>query len=336
MLNCLSNKVSWWDGCGDRPNLLLLNDLTGFHLAMADFVTFQDPERQTATDIFNSAIRNGCDKVEQDVRAYLQPKMTFVESFGNKILGTVSENKKERNPDSYNYGIQVQLFRSPYFLFHLNSVYFFPKTSGTGNIKVYNTLTGTVLDTIAVTFTGAQINLFQIDKAYTFDEQAVNISIVLIPDAPTVVYDVQLWRVNQNCGSCHEGRYVNEYLFANKVKILPSAQPIDQNFLSAQHTGGIYINYNLVCDISDFICGMSIALKTAVWYQSGIKIMDEILFTDRLNSLTTINADKAKELKEMYEFEYSKIMERVVNSSNVPKSPCFHCNPTVRVATVIP
>ena len=331
MLECLRNKVSYWDGCGMRPDKLLLNNLRGFDISFADSVT--DQEKKTAEEVLNSCIDMGAQRVEDEIRGFMLPDQTAVQAFRNKTLGEPSANQKERTPDGKMYGFRIDLCRASFISFQLNRVYFYPKTDGTGTIHIYDLVTGVQKLSQAVTFTGGEVNVFVIDRLFGFDNHPMDIAIVM--ETSVTVYDIQPWQ--RSCSSCSErGRYFHDWMYANAVKIDPTAVKIESNALSASHTGGMYINYNLVCDISDYLCGAASGLKLAVWYASGSAAMDEILYSNRINSITTIHRDRAQELKTVYEAEYAKHMGQVTKNSQVPESPCFVCNAQVKQITKIP
>lgn len=333
MLDCLKSKVTWYDGCGTKPAALLLNNLPGFNINFADYVT--DDRKKSAAEVLNSCIENGAQKVEDDVRSFLMPNQTGMEGFQNMDLGIISDNLKERPQDGNMYGVRIDLCRAKFIAFQLNRISFFPKETGTGTLRVYDLLTGVQKSETAISFAGGQVNTYPVDTVYTFDGQPINLAVVI--ETTATVYDVQPYSRDNSCSVCRlTGRYINEWMYADAVKINLGAPKVENNAKSAAHTGGVFINYNFICDISDYICGQSAGLKLAVWYAAGMLAMKEIIHSDRINSATTVGKDDAMKLLDDYMQEYNNIMGRVQRSTTPPNTPCFVCNKRVNVNTRIP
>lgn len=330
-LNCLTSKIGYYNFCGVKPDKLLLNDLPGFTLSDYEWVT--DEEKQTGSDVLDAAIRMGAEKVEEDITAYLYPQVTRLDSWANKTVGEIKENLYVKNAQANKkWGVRIKMDSAPYLALYVNSVSYFPVNSGTGNIEIYNTLTGGLIYTESVTFTGGEVNVYPLDQLFRMDGQIVDVVILIESDVP--VYTIESF-ARGNCGSCAL-KAINQYMYNDMVSISDSAVVIDRNLKSVNHTGGLIINYTLRCDIADYICGLSVGLKRAIFYAAGISLMDEIIFGKRLNSLTTVNKDDAIALKDRYANEYGVLMDRVVNSAKLPKSPCFYCNPTIKSVNRIP
>lgn len=334
MLNCLANKVTWWDGCGSKPQKLLLNNLPGMDIGIADWVTGE--QKKSISEVLNSCIESAVNRTESEVRMFMQPQMSVMTAFSNITLGYISDSGKLRQPDGKMYGIRMKLGRSPSMALQINKVFFFPEIDGHGKVYIYDLLTGVEKDSFDVEFEGGKVNEYSLDllenNVYRFDNQPVDVAIVMQTDV--AVYNVELWAPS-TCGLC-TGRWSNEWVYANSVKIDPALPKIERNVKTAQHTGGLYINYNVICDISDYLCGISDGLKMAVWYAAGSAMMDEVIFSTRLNSATTVNKDDAIERKSFYESKYSEVMSLATENAVLPKSPCFVCNKTITAHSAIP
>lgn len=331
-LNCIKNKISYWDGCGEKPSVLLLNDLPGFTLNQVESLTTN--ERQTAADVMDAVIRMGAEKVEEDVTAYLWPSVTPVDSFQNITIGEIyGDLKTKTGIAGGKWGIRLRVDHAPFFSLYLNTVQYYPVANGSGTVNVYNVLTCNVILTQNITFTGGVLNSLELDTVIRFDGQPIDVIITIESDVN--VYFVQAFN-RGGCGSC-SGRYVgNQYAWVDMGYIAAGNPVIDKNIKSINHTGGLIVNYSLRCDIADYICSLSVGLKRAIFYASGIALMDEIIFGKRLNSLTTVHKDDAIQMKAQFAAEYGNIMERVTATAKLPKSPCFYCNPSVIQVNRIP
>jgi hypothetical protein len=328
-LECLKSKVGFWNGCGTRPSKLLLNDLPGFQLSDAEWIT--DQQRQTGFDVLESALRLGAERVEEDVIQMLYPSAKVVESWQNKTLGEIQPNKKVKTGIAGAYsGIRIRLDRAPYFAMYVNNVGFFPVSNGSGTLRIYNLLTGAEIYSQAVTWIGGQVNTFAVDTQLRFDGNPIDVIVVI--DSVNVYYVNTFER--GNCGTC-KGRYA-DLMYNDMIYVLSGADKIENNLKTLGHSGGLWVNYSMQCDIADYICSLSVALKRAIWYSAGINLMDEIIYGKQINSLTTVGKDDAIALKNEYGAKYAEVMERVLNNAKLPNSPCFFCNPPVKSVTRIP
>lgn len=80
---------------------------------------------------------------------------------------------------------------------------------------------------------------------------------------------------------------------------------------------------NPYCDYEEIICNNKLKLANAWRYLLGNQLMIFRLYTTRLNRFTTVDAEKAQELKDFYQLEYEKALAQAVKIIDV--SSCELC-----------
>lgn len=335
MINCLRNYIDVWDRCSEKSaNKLYVNDLPGFSLNIGNSIT--NEENTDALSLLRKKIDFACEKAESDIRNYLANKVFVNTIINQQTIGIISDNLIQRAAVANTMaGIRVDLMDSPYLSMFVNSFQYFPQTDATIDVEVYNVITGELIETFADwDVIGGQINTLSVQTEYKSNGQPLDLVFVV---ASAAVYDVQLW--GGPCGSCRSRSYygrLNNFAFADQIFFTVGQQPILNNLQSGASTQGLAVNYSLLCDNTDFICSLAPRLKLSMWYAAGIQILEEILFSKRLNTITTIDRARAKELKDEFEAQYQLNLGTVLDNMILPRNPCFQCNPSITRRNQIP
>lgn len=79
-------------------------------------------------------------------------------------------------------------------------------------------------------------------------------------------------------------------------------------------TYGLIVDAVAECSFDDFGCLLISKLPFLILYRAGIEIVKEAITTDRLNSITLLDSDKANFLLDDFNTEYQKHLKNLVNS----------------------
>jgi hypothetical protein len=79
-------------------------------------------------------------------------------------------------------------------------------------------------------------------------------------------------------------------------------------------TYGLIVDAVAECSFDDFGCLLISKLPFLVLYRAGIEIIKEAITTDRLNSITLMDSEKAQFLLDDFNNEYQKHLKNLVNS----------------------
>jgi len=211
--------------------------------------------------------------------------------------------------------------------------------SGAATVKVYDLLTNTLLDTIAITTVAGEIISVYPAKTYASKRKKLNVIFVVESPNPVDNYLTQLSGTG-NCSSCGNDTYKNSYLYARAITIDKNATKIKQNLSYQSDTGGISVVYSLVCNHQDWLCTIAQRIAIPLAYKTAAELMnycEDVSSTERVNTFTFANGDKIKERIEKYERKFAIAMDDAVKSIKLPSDrKCFVCNETQTNRIVLP
>lgn len=94
---------------------------------------------------------------------------------------------------------------------------------------------------------------------------------------------------------------------------------------------------SLRCGFEPIVCANKTLFATSLWYLLGREIMQERIYTDRINRYTTIDLNKAKELKQELDQNFTEELSMVLDGFNLPGADCcLECNSQVVNVTMLP
>ena len=111
---------------------------------------------------------------------------------------------------------------------------------------------------------------------------------------------------------------------------------IYQNLKGASSTGGLSINYSLSCDIEPYLCSIKNTLAMPLLYKTGALLMEELIYSKRLNSVINVYKTDHKELFDKFEAEYMSSMKAIFNNLPTPRDVCFDCNSSIKFVAIAP
>jgi hypothetical protein len=93
--------------------------------------------------------------------------------------------------------------------------------------------------------------------------------------------------------------------------------------------------------INCLVCANSELFAVALWYLMGTEMMIERTSTDTLNRWTTVDLDKAEQLKAEFFSEYDSALKDAVDSMDMTigdclTDECVECNDDVKFVTQLP
>lgn len=341
MANCFNKYIGVWDGCSPKDaNKLYLNDLPGVELGIGDYLT--DSEQTDGLEVLQGIVDTACDDMFNDIRVYLSGSMYMNDILSNNILAQFMDNRRIRAAQPGKYiGVQFNLGQSPYLSARIHFFQIFPVASGSSTLRVFNINTGNEVYTQPFDFIGGQVNTIEVERDFLANSQPFNLAFVVDGDDVGQTYDTQLW--GGTCLSCNGGygnptsygRYANPHVYAAQLSWNKSIVPLVNNVQSAP-AAYISLTYSVYCDPTMFICSVAPLLKRAVWYNAGIGLCDEIIYSRRLNYITTIQKEDAVAAKAEWTIKRNEQFNAVLNNMKLPQNICFQCNPVIQNRSAIP
>lgn len=112
-----------------------------------------------------------------------------------------------------------------------------------------------------------------------------------------------------------------------------------QGFVDNQYTSTMYGLQAVVtigCSFDAAICSNRLLFAEAFWYLLGSEFMVECMYTDRINFMTTVKREEAKELKAHYDLQFEEALKNSLDGIKFDCDVCLECNGLVTVFNQIP
>lgn len=101
--------------------------------------------------------------------------------------------------------------------------------------------------------------------------------------------------------------------------------------------GGLNVVFNIYCSEEKFVCQNINLFSRVLWWKIGQELIIERRYGNRLNEFTTMNQERAEELTDFYQAQYSQALNNAIESHNITEDPiCFECKGSVNVKTNLP
>jgi hypothetical protein len=333
-MNCFDNLIGIHRSCNEvTPSSgLYIQDLSGITLSVANAGISN--ETISGIKLIEDKITFAQNAILAALRMQLANKIRVNSIINNDTVGFYKENLTVVNSEAGKLkGIVVKANQYPYLEFYLSTVYLKLASAVSTNVYVYDLMTNTLLDTIAVTSVARTPVAVTVNKAYQTKKQKLHL-FICVDSSVANTYETNVGI--QNCSSCASGGYSNRYISFSSGQIGTADQKIDSNIISNTGTNGLSINYSLNCSLEPFICNMGNQIAWSLLHKVGAEIMDELIASRRLNSIVTIDKATNEALRDKYHNEYMASMSALLENIKLPNDICFNCNSKIRKTVAIP
>lgn len=325
MITCLDNLVGVDKRCSPQESLsgLYLNDLSSFSLKLAS--AGMGSEATGPVQFAEKMLSLAQDEIRMRFRQHLQPYMKLTSVLENQTAGQYPENR-ETLAVTKQGGWKVAVRTGDYLKFDLHSITLFWNTTATVAVRVYNLLTGNLLDTFSVSMVANVPTELVVSKSYSGD----NIQLGIFTSGSG-----QPFKVNYNgCTTCpHKTTYVSLTPSETDIGIAPTVAGVD----SLGHSYGMMLKYSVSCDAEPFICNLSPSLPWALREGAAAQLFTAIMGSmERWNTYVTVNADKAKFWYEYHQGRFDLMMTDILRNMAIPECVCYSCNSFVKKVTQVP
>jgi len=101
---------------------------------------------------------------------------------------------------------------------------------------------------------------------------------------------------------------------------------------TGNNTFGLSAIFSIGCKYDALICDNKEAFKIPLWYLLGAELINERLYSERLNEFTVLGKDEAKELFDTFKYEFEKTLADAINGIDLSKRDCcIECNAPVQL-----
>ena len=185
-------------------------------------------------------------------------------------------------------------------------------------IKIFDLITGTQI--YSSTITGIQgWNTLEVNEKYSSRK-------IFIAYNATSVIGSELYVSEDDmcCGDC------NVYLHGGESSITTSVY--ENGVTKANNSFGLSPLVTVECTYDTLVCNNKEIFLNSYWYLLGVELMNERIFSPRINKLTTVDANKGRELKEYFEQMFEKEIVNAVSGINIDLCDCcVDCNSPIQI-----
>lgn len=197
-------------------------------------------------------------------------------------------------------------------------------------IKIFDLQSGLVLDSFSITAPVVGWNNVSVNKYYA----AYRIFVAYdATNIESVKQDISQDLVNSFIGYSYSifGRSGGMSVNGAKSAAL-SSLILDADITKGQNIYGLTSVINVQCRYDALVCNNKDSFTLALWYLLGEELMDERIYSNRINRYTTVDVKKAKELKELFNKKYTEALAECCDNIDLDTSDaCLECHDQVTV-----
>lgn len=273
-------------------------------------------------------------KLITDIRTYLMPRSRMTSLLSNSRVGYYPTKRETVAPTSGTLkGMRFDLYASAYLKIYINSIVLWLDAAEEVNVKLYDLLTGVLLDTYTFTTTANQPTVHQVDTAYETETQYARLG--LLVETTGNAYRTSVFKSWSGCSTCRNKPSDGLIRFSG-IRIPDSGAKLYENTTQTDNTFGLGMNYSVQCSMDTFACNFKDALVEPLMNKAAELILREVGASDRLNSIVLHHDAEVDSLMEYYMNEYKLSLKTVLDSMRIPEDICFNYTPRVGRAQRIP
>ena len=337
-MNCLQDYIGL-RGCGSSTpgSGLYVNDLPG--ISLKQIVSLTNEEEATYLDLWAMIQRRAQSRFSLDVREamgkhYKLKSLMQGVNLGNQIGAF---NSQIPIPTNNRWGFTIELIESsnyeyvpsPLASIHVQELRFYSDTAISAiPFEIYDLNTGLRLF-YKVTDLLSGWNTIPVNQTFN-NNYAVNSWSIFCcfsyQDYGDHFYDLQVPLNHTIPGCCDvriRGCQADPYNNIGQLAI--------RDMIYTSNTYGLSGTFSIVCSWDAVICQNKNIFARPLWYLMGIELLTEQLYSSKLNQFTTVNLQRAKELREEYQVEYAKAVEQIAGGFSLDCDCCLECAGAVQL-----
>jgi len=333
---CLDNVIGVRSDCSDvTPTTSLYIDSLVSTKEMEKFV---DAPHDTVSDLFTERLSMAVEEVKTDVYTKFSGSYITRSIIDSKRIGLFNEHRAASAAITSTYkGIELRMNQSASSMkVVLSGLTFYSDHTGNIDVKVFNTISGELLDTITVAAVADEMVEVVVNKEYSSNLEPLYLGFVY---DSTGVAAFKSTVGLAGCVSCSNTAYhsVNAWLQTRAINNGTGSDVVQDNLTGTADTGGLSIIYSVECDHKSWMCNQKSILARPILYKTAELIMEYALYgSDRFNDHNTRKQDYI-DRQLMYKEKYDELMNSVLNNMVLPSNdPCLKCEKTNRLVTSLP
>jgi len=301
-MECLRNYIGV-QGCNEAPSIsgLYINQLSGISLRMMDFIA--DDDQENFVGVWNDVQDRALKRFATDVRAMFQKRYRL------KSLRNAVEMAKNYSPDlsgaSGQYrGVTINIsgqHGAPFGCSNLEQIYlqriaFFAKAQNIVTLKVFDLATGAQIFSKSLPAVNVVVdawNVIEVEQYFNAKEIFIAIDATNFTTVTSDISDLRnsLRYTPTGCNIEIDGGVAN-------------VGPTVSQVTKGNNAHGLAITFAITCSYEKIVCNNREIFGQALLYCLGVELMNERIFSDRLNEYTAFDRNKARELRQLFSAYY--------------------------------
>jgi len=307
-----------------------LNQIGFSPLQIEDFL---DDSYQNVGDMVTAMRKVAARQIVSDSLGALPTGVKVNGTIETNTAGIYQDNKQIRQGGQFR-GIRIESTNSGEFVsVTINRISLLVNFTGNVNVLIKNLTDGTNYGTVTVAAIAGE--LIQVPCEIKCYSRAQNIRIAVIYDA-TGIDSYSCTIANNGCSTCGG---VNQYSsrYVSIVGITANSPFLRNNTSTAQHTGGLAIEYSINCAPEAWLCNIRHLLGTSMLYGTAVAILEYGMNSgSQFSHQKTVNAQGNETRYERAQFQYQEHLKRAMTAAKYPLGVCFECRQNIGVINRLP
>ena len=314
-MECLIDYIGL-KGCGnEQPDSgLFINELYGVQFESIQKIA--DSEQKTFAGVWADVQKRGVNKLSTAVTNWFRTKYqikTISESFD---LGKKIENTTLAGANEYRgFAIELQpenAFNSNLANTYVQTLQLYLSAPANTTVKIFDLDLGSELFSVGVTGV-AGWNLIKVNQNFSANR-------IFCGYLATVIASVKLDISEQLSNDF--GCFCNDYFNCEaRVRGGILESPFT-DYEASYNTHGFTGVFGARCTYNNIVCNNKDVFKLALWYLFGHELMCERIYTPRLNRFTTIDLEKAKQLRDEFKNEFERELSNAIQGIKLNVNDC--------------
>lgn len=341
MNNCLDNYIGII-GCDVTPPIsgLYINDLYGINLQSIDAIA--DADQITFMNVWASVQKRAIKRFETDVINFFRTRYKVNRLIDRTFVGTMTDPADTLPPATELRGIVVTMNPnrtdpelSPLLTIGISMFEFWSESVApvSARFTIADSDTANIMFDGVVDLVEGWNTIFAEWKTGA-TEFPRNMIVVVFADNVTTI-NTKIGTDSDGCG-CGCGCLDSKCCTAEITGLIVDQATREQT-ITAGNGHGFRGFVSLTCSFDGLICSNRALFASAIWYLHGVEMMNERLFSDRINKYTTTDRTKAEQLRTEFSERYQTEMDAVISGISLNDFDCcIDCDPQVESAEHLP
>jgi hypothetical protein len=333
MITCFDNLIGVKELCTSDPDSgLYINDLPYLDLKVLDAIRSSDFYGKS---FFDNKIRYAGNMLVNTINNHLRPQYINRTILEKQTVGYYDAQQPFIAAQALYTGLEIRIEARANLEISISKIKLFTTFTGTMPVKVFNLVTGQLLDTFNVTATANRISELAVYKKYYTENQRLYLGFFYDATAVSGYQSNVLQGSGFDCWDYCECGGINT-AFVRGVTAPIEASVVRDELTGTGNTAGMSIDYTVTCSMESYVCSLRPELAFGFLHLVGSLICDEALNSKRLNSITTVDREKLEYCRDYCKGIYNDSLEQLFQNMTLPNDGCFRCNAPLQRKTLIP